>query len=121
MTDAIEEDVDDRRGVEREYLAQKKSANHGNAQRTTELRTHALTQSQRKTRQQCGHGGHHDGAEAQQAGIIDRIRGDLDMLSFSLNRKVDHHDSVLLDNADQENDADDGDDAEVLLEDNQSQ
>jgi hypothetical protein len=37
MADAIEEDVDDRRGVEREHLAQQQSAHHGNAQRAPQL------------------------------------------------------------------------------------
>src|ERR1035437_9894428 len=96
MADAIEENVDDGRGVEREHLAKKKSSNHGDAQRTTQLRAHALTQSQRKTRQQSSHGGHHDGAEAQQAGIIDCIRCAFSVLSFALHRKVDHHNSILL-------------------------
>ena len=43
------------------------------------------------------------------------------MLSFSLHRKVHHHNSILLDNADQQDDADDCDNAEVLLEENEGQ
>ena len=116
MADAIEEDVDDRRGIEREHLAKQQSAHHGNAQRTPQLRTHALAQRQRNARQQRGHRGHHDGTESQQAGIVDRIGRVLSVLALALQCKVDHHDSVFLHNADQQNDADDGDDAEVLLE-----
>ena len=43
------------------------------------------------------------------------------MLSFSLHRKVNHHNAVLLDNADQQDDADNRDDAEILLENDQGQ
>ena len=42
LADAIEEDVDDRRGVEREHLAEQQSADHGDAQRTAQLRAHAV-------------------------------------------------------------------------------
>ena len=37
----VEEDVDDRRGVEREHLAEQQSAHHGDAQRPAKLRADA--------------------------------------------------------------------------------
>ena len=40
-------------------------------------------------------------------------RGDLPSLALGFEREVDHHDRVLLDDADQEDDADDRDDAEI--------
>ena len=36
--------------------------------------------------------------------------------ALPLEREVDHHDRVLLDDADQHDDADDGDDAQILME-----
>ena len=69
----VEEDVDDRRGIERENLADQQSADHGDAQRTAQLRTQASAQGQRKSAQQRGHGSHHDRAETQQAGFVDRL------------------------------------------------
>ena len=121
MADAIEEDVDDRRGVERKHLAQQQSAHHGNAQRAPQLRSHARAHRQRNARQQRGHGGHHDGTEAQQAGLVDRVGRVHAALALALQREVHHHDAVLLHNADQQNDADDGHDAQVLLEKDEGQ
>ena len=39
----------------------------------------------------------------------------LPLLALRLQRKVDHHDGVLLHDADQQHDADDGDDVQILL------
>jgi len=72
-----------------------------------------------ESRQQRCHGRHHDRAESQQAGIVDCVRGVLSVFSFALHRKVNHHDAVLLHNADQKNNADDCDHTEILLEDNE--
>ena len=36
-------------------------------------------------------------------------------------REIDHHDAVLLHDADEQNDADDGDDAQILMENHQRQ
>ncbi len=63
--------------------------------------------------QQRRHGGHHDGPEAQQAGLIDRFARRLAFLALRLQREVDHHDGVLLHDADQQDDADQRDDAEI--------
>ena len=62
--------------------------------------------------EQRGHGGHHDGAEAQQAGLVNRVERRFAFLALGFERKVDHHDGVFLDDADQQDDADQGDDAE---------
>jgi hypothetical protein len=42
-------------------------------------------------------------------------------LALRLQGEIDHHDGVLLDDADQEDDADEGDDAEVVAEEQQHQ
>ncbi len=67
---------------------------------------------QRNAAEQRGHGGHHDGAEAQQAGLVDRFGRVLAVLALGLEREVDDHDAVLLHNADEQDDADDADDAQ---------
>ena len=41
--------------------------------------------------------------------------------ALGLEREVDHHDGVLLDDADQQDDADDGDDVEIVAEHQQGQ
>ena len=64
--------------------------------------------------EQRGHGGHHNGAEAQQTGFVDCIRRILPVFPLGLQREVDHHDAVFFHDADQENDADDSDYAQIL-------
>ena len=60
-------------------------------------------------------GRHHDRAEAQQRGLADRgLRRQAD--PAALEREVDHHDRVLLHDADQHDDADHGDDRQVHAE-----
>jgi hypothetical protein len=63
--------------------------------------------------EQRRHGRHHDRPEAQQAGLVDRVDGRLALLALRLEREVDHHDRVLLHDADEQDDADERDDAEL--------
>ena len=66
-----------------------------------------VPEHQRQRAEHRGHGRHHDRPEAQQAGLIDRLARRLALVALGLEREVDHHDGVLLDDADQQNDADD--------------
>ncbi len=64
--------------------------------------------------------GHQDQPEAQQRRLEDRLLGRL--AAFALgSRRVDDPDRVLLDDADQQNDADDADHVEILAGDHQRQ
>ena len=53
------------------------------------------------------------GPEAQQAGLVDGFARRLALLALGFQREVDHHDGVLLHDADEQDDADQGDDAEI--------
>jgi hypothetical protein len=57
--------------------------------------------------------GHQDWLEPHRAGLIDRIPRAWSMPALLLEGEVNQHDAVLLDDADQEYDANDGDDAEI--------
>ena len=59
------------------------------------------------------HGGHHDGAEPHEARLVDGLDGRQPFVAFGLQREIDHHDGILFDNANQQDDADEGHDAEV--------
>jgi hypothetical protein len=61
---------------------------------------------------------HHDRPEAHQARLADRgvRRLAVALLRLSVERDVDHHDRVLLDDADQHQEADDGDHRQVDAE-----
>ena len=61
----IEGEVNDRRGVKRQQLAEKKAANDGDAQWTAQFRPNTGTESKRQAAEQRGHCRHHDGPEAQ--------------------------------------------------------
>jgi len=69
--------VDDRRGVEREELAHDEPAHDRDAEGPPQLRAHPCSQGERQRAQERGHRGHHDRAEPQETGLVDRIPGAL--------------------------------------------
>ena len=101
--------VDHRGGVEREHLADDEAADDGDAQGAAQLRSIALRDGNGDAAKHSGHGGHHDGPETQQAGLIDGLLGAIILVAFGLNGEIDHQDGVFLDDADQQDDADQGD------------
>ena len=86
-----------------------------------QLRAGAAFHRQRQRAEQRGQRRHHDRAEAQQARLHDRIRRRHALVPFGLEREVDHHDRVLLDDAHQQDDADQADDRQILPEQHQRQ
>src|ERR1700722_18314530 len=112
----VESEINDGRGVEGEELTHDEAADDADAERATKFGTGAGAEGQRESAEEGGHGGHEDGAEAQHAGLEDGVFGAFAAFALGLQGKIDHHDGVFLDDADQQNDADDGDDVEVLLE-----
>src|SRR5271155_1342994 len=117
----IEEDVNHRRGIEREDLAEQQATHHGNAQRLAQFRADAGAQCEWQTAEKRGHGGHHDGTKTEQAGFVDRVLGTHAMLSFRFQGEVNHHDAVLFHDADEQDNSYQRDDAEFLAADQQSQ
>src|SRR5262249_4694415 len=108
----VEVEINYGRCVKRQDLREHQTADDGVAQRLTELRTCAGADHQRHAAEQRGHRRHQDRPEPQRARLVDRIPRTEAVLALLLEREIDQHDAVLLDDADQENDADDGDDAE---------
>ncbi len=121
MLQAVEVQIDDRGGVERQHLADDQAADDGDAERAAQFGAGAGAERQGEGAEQGGHGGHHDGTEAQHAGFEDGVAGVLAFGALRRQGEIDHHDGVFLDDADQQNDADDGDDAEVGFGDHQSE
>src|SRR5579871_169938 len=117
----IEENVDDRRRKQRQHLTEQQTADHGHTERLTQLRADAGTERQRQTAQQRRQSRHQDRPEAQQRSLIDSLSRLLVLLALQLERKVNHHDAVLLHDADQKNDADDTDDIQIQSEQAQGQ
>src|ERR1017187_5990992 len=113
---AVEPQVNARGCIQSERLAENQSADHGDTQRAAQFRTGAAAKRQRHGGQQRRHGGHHDGTEAQQARLVNRIHRRHAFLALGVQGEIDHHDSVLLHDADEQDDADQRDDAEILVE-----
>ena len=116
LAQAIEHEVDDRRGVEREDLADDEAAENGEAEGAAELGADAGAKGEWDGSEEGGGSGHQDGAEAEDAGLEDGVLGAHVLLAFELQGEVDHDDGVLLDDADEQNDADERDDVEVGVE-----
>jgi methyl acetate hydrolase len=70
---AIEIEIDHRRRVEREQLAERQAAHHGVAERLAQFRAGAGAEHQRHAAEQRRRRGHQDRPEPQQAGFADRI------------------------------------------------
>src|ERR1700761_6762261 len=117
----IKEQVDDRRGVKSQDLADDETTHDGDSERPSQLRADAGSESKRQAAEESRHGRHHDGPETQQAGLIDRVERRLTAITFGFKGKVDHHDGVFLDDAYQQNDANQRDDVEVFMADEESE
>ena len=113
---AIEEEIDDGGSEERENLRDDEAADDGDAERAAKLAAGATAEGEWDTAEQRGHGGHHDGTEAQQTGLVDRLFGLHALIPFGFESEVDHHDGILLDDTDEQNDADERDDGEIDVE-----
>src|SRR6185312_5867428 len=114
--EAIQVDVDDWRGVEGEDLAEDQAADNGNAEGAAEFGTDACPEGQGQSAEERGHGGHDDGAEAEAARFDDGLIGGETAPPFGVERKVDHENGVFLDDADEQQDADQGDNTEWDVE-----
>src|SRR3954470_18758834 len=101
----LEIEVDHRRDVEGEHLRQQQASDYGEAERLARAAAGAEADGDRQGSHQGRHGGHHDRPEACQAGLVDRLLRRHAAAALSLNGEVDHHDGVLLHDADQHDDA----------------
>src|SRR5258707_1449796 len=60
----VQVEIDDRRRVEGEYLANQQPADHGEAEPPAKSRPPSAAEHQRQAAEQGAHGGHHDRPEA---------------------------------------------------------
>src|SRR6266702_6511502 len=100
----IEVEVDDWRGVEREYLRQCEATDDRVAQWLTDLRSDTGADHHRHGAKQRCHRRHEDGTKALDAGLVDRLLRCKTVGLFGLNGEVDEHDAILLDDTDEQND-----------------
>ena len=119
VRELVEIEIDHRRREQGQRLADEQAADHRVAERLADFRAGACAQHQRHAAQHRRHRRHHDRPEAQQRGLADRSCGDRCSSRSAAMREVDHHDAVLLDDADQQDDADQRDQAEIESEQHQ--
>src|SRR5258708_6127791 len=111
----VEGRVDHRRGEEREQLRDEQATHDGDTEGLPQLGAGAVPEGERNSTEERRQGGHHDGPEAQEARPVDRFFRRQALLALRLEREVDHHDGVLLHDADQEDDSNQCNDAELGL------
>src|ERR1700726_2804836 len=93
--------INHRRRVQGQELRQQQTTDNRDAERAAQLRSGAGPQRQREPAEQRGHRRHHDRPITDQAGLVDRFRRIKISLTLTDQREIDHHDGILLDDADQ--------------------
>src|SRR5262245_934073 len=104
--ETLQRQVDDGRREQRRQLADDQSPAGGVSEGLPYLRSGASSYRQRDSAEKRRHRRHQDRAEAQNSRFPDGRLGLEPFFPSQLDRKVDEHDAILLDDADQKNDAD---------------
>src|SRR5579859_6256665 len=112
VREPIECEIDDGRRIKSKDLAQDEAADDGDAERAAKLGANTGAKREGKTAEKRGHRGHHDRTETQEAGFVDGIERGFAFDSFGFKCEVNHHDGVFLDDANQEDDANERDNTE---------
>src|SRR6516162_8006289 len=121
LPDAFEREIDHRSDVEGEELRGQKPADDRDAERLAQFGAGSEPKRDRQGTHDRRHRGHHDRAETQQTGLLDRPFRGLPPVALRLDGEIDHHDGILLDDADQHDDTDDGNDAQIHLEEHEGE
>ena len=102
----VEQDVDHRRRQQRQQLTGNQPADDGDPERLTQLRAFAKADRKRHCAERRGECRHENRAEAQQARLAHRRHCRQATRALGLEREVDDEDRILLDDADQQEHAD---------------
>ncbi len=108
--------VEDRRQVERDELREEQSADHHQTERLPRFAARAVAESDGHRAQQRRHGGHHDGAEADQAAFVDGLGRREALIALGFESEVDLHDRVLFHDADQHDESHERVDVQIHVE-----
>src|SRR5712671_6744092 len=119
ITQAREGKIDHRRRKQCQHLTDDQAADDREPERMAQLRPRPRAERQWQRTEERRHRGHQDRAQTQQAGLVDGLARCLALLALGIEREVDHQDRVLLDDADQQDNADNRDDSEIAAGDDQ--
>ena len=111
----VEIDIDDWRRIEGKNLRQSEAADDGVAERLTDLRSDPRAEHHRHGTEHRRHRGHEDRTEALDAGLVDQFLGRQTFILFGLQGEVHEHDAVFLDDADEQDDTDDCNHAQIVM------
>jgi len=117
----VKVDINDRRRIEGENLRKSQTPDDGVAERLAKLRADSATQHHRYATKQRRHRGHQDRPKAQHAGLVDRFLRRQTLAMLDLLGKIDQHDAVFLDDADEQDDADNRDHGQIVVNRHQQQ
>src|ERR1700733_6778112 len=120
LPEIVQIDENHRGRVQRQRLTDDQPADDRDPERVARLRAFAGSERQRQGAEQRGEGRHHDRTKAEKTRLFDRLARTT-APALRSERKIDHHDSVLLHDADEQQDADGGDDRELGIEQPQRQ
>ena len=101
-----EQQIYHRRRVEREKLRNQQTSDDRDAERTAELRSRPDANGQGQSAQQSRHGRHHDRAKTEKTRLVNRLLRRQSLVAFGHQGKIHHHDPILLNDPDQENNPD---------------
>src|SRR5690348_11429253 len=114
--ETIHVEINDGCGEESQKLAENEAADDGDTERATEFGAGAMAEGERERAEERCHGGHENWPETQQARLVNGFDGREAFLRFRLHGEVNHEDGVFLDDADEQNNADQCDEREFGFE-----
>ena len=95
-------------------MREQESADYGDAERAAGFTADSSAEGDGNGAEEGGHGGHHDRAETLEASLVDGFGGSGSGGAFGVEGEVDDHDGVLFHDADEQDDAEEGIEVEVL-------
>src|SRR5579885_1694179 len=118
---SIHVEINDRRGEEREELAQDEAADDSYSEWAAKLCASAMANGEWQGAEKCRHRGHENRTEAEQACFVNRLDGRETFLGLRLHSEIHHKDGILLDDTDKQNDADQSNEGQLNFEEHQEE
>src|ERR1044071_2174071 len=103
----IERQIDHGSGVKREYLGHDKASHNRYTKRLAQFAPDTHPDRKWQRTEHRGQRGHHDGTASNQNSLINRLFGCESLVPLGVEREVDHHDRVLFDDTNKQNDPND--------------
>jgi len=110
----VERQIDHRGREQGQHLAHQEAAHDADAERVAQFGARARTEHERQGAEYRGNRRHEYGSKAQQAGFVNSLTRRKALIALRHDRKVDHQNRVLLHDADEQDDADQRNDGQIV-------